>query len=137
MAAPVPADVEQPTAATRELFADLVATGRFCRDTRLGGLFHRGDVSLREVSDGDSLHLCVDGARVTAHVDHFSPVAGSCPDGRCRYSVRAVLSHLVAHLRAQVRQLLCGARGRHRCNLECEVVDDATEASPPAPPPAR
>ncbi|HET7489062.1 MAG TPA: hypothetical protein VFJ85_14120 [Acidimicrobiales bacterium] len=120
------------------LFGDLVATGRFCRDTRLGGLLHRGSVSLREVSDGDSLHLCVEGSKVTAHVDHFSPVAGTCPDGRCRYSVRAVIAHVVAYLRSQARQLAAGARGRHRCRLECEVVEDerCEPASPPAPPPA-
>ena len=39
------------------------------------------EVSLREVSGGDSLHVCIDGDRVSVHVDHYSPVAGSNPDG--------------------------------------------------------
>jgi hypothetical protein len=125
----------------RRFFADLVASGRFCRDTPVGGILHPGSVSLREISDGDSLHVCVDGDdRVTVHVDHFSPVAGAKADGTCRYSVGAVVAHLVAYVRDQV---LHGARGRHRCRLECELVDvsedeaaDAVEdalSSPRAP----
>lgn len=107
-------------------FADLVASGHFCRDTRWGGILHRGSVSLREISDGDSLHVCI-GAddRVSVHVDRFSPVAGGCPDGTCHYSVRAVLAHVAAHMTAQVRRLMRGARGQHRCRLECELVDEA------------
>lgn len=108
----------------RAFFEELVTSGRFCRDTPLGGILHRGSVSLREISDGDSLHVCIDGAdRVSVHVDRFSPVAGGCPDGRCRYSVAAVLAHLVAHVNAQCRRVLRGARGQHRCRLECELVD--------------
>lgn len=107
-------------------FADLVASGRFCRDTPLGGILHRGSTSLREISDGDSLHVCIDADdRVSVHVDRFSPVAGGCPDGTCHYSVRAVLAHVVAHLTAQMRRLVRGARGQHRCRLECELVDEA------------
>ena len=108
----------------RRLFADLVATGRFCRDTPTGAILHRGRVSLREISAGDSLHVCVDGAdRVSVHVDRFSPVAGANPDGTCRYSVGAVVAHVVAHVGAQLRRVARGARGRHRCRLECELVD--------------
>lgn len=127
----------------RRFFADLVATGRFCRDTPAGGVLHRGRVSLREISDGDSLHLCVDGHdRVSVHVDRFSPVAGAHPDGTCRYSVGAVAAHVVAHLSAQLRRLVRGGRGQHRCRLECELVDGpAVEAAtvesalcPPAAP---
>ncbi|HET9441968.1 MAG TPA: hypothetical protein VFO65_01525 [Acidimicrobiales bacterium] len=108
----------------RRLFADLVATGRFCRDTPAGSVLHRGRVSFREISDGDSLHVCVgDDDRVSVHVDRFSPVAGANPDGTCRYSVGAVVAHVVAHVSAQVRRLVRGARGQHRCRLECELVD--------------
>ncbi len=128
----------------RRFFADLVATGRFCRDTRAGGMLHRGQVSLREVSDGDSLHVCIDGDdNVSVHVDHFSPVAGANPDGTCRYSVGAVVAHVVAHVNAQLRQVFRGGRGAHRCRLECELVDvseddasavvEAAMAAPPAP----
>jgi hypothetical protein len=115
----------------RRFFAELVASGRFCRDTPLGGILHRGTVSLREVAPGDSLHVCIDAEnRVSVHVDHYSPVAGGRPDGTCEYSVRAVVTHLVAHLRSQVQRLARGARGQHRCRLECELVeDDVEEAS--------
>lgn len=114
----------------RRFFAELVESGRFCRDTSLGAIFHRGSVSLREVSDGDSLHVCIDGAdRVSVHVDRFSPVAGACPDGTCRYSLGAVLAHVAAHVSAQFRRLVRGGRGQHRCRLECELVEvDETEA---------
>ena len=112
----------------RRFFADLVASGRFCRDTPTGALLHRGSVSLREISDGDSLHVCIDGDdKVSVHVDHFSPVAGANPDGTCRYSVGAVVAHLVAHVRDQARWALRGARGQHRCRLECELVDSPGE----------
>lgn len=127
----------------RRFFSDLVTSGRFCRDTPVGGVLHRGTVSLREISDGDSLHVCVDGDdRVTVHIDHFSPVAGARTDGTCRYSVGAVVAHLVAHVRDQVRRAASGARGRHRCRLECDLVElsgEEAEGAPGdghAPPPA-
>jgi hypothetical protein len=44
---------EDPDALVR----DLEASGRFRRDTRLGSLYHRGEISLREVSPTDSLHI--------------------------------------------------------------------------------
>ena len=119
-----------PAVERRRFFADLVASGRFCRDTPLGGMLHPGTVSLREISDGDSLHICVGpDDRVTVHVDHLSPVAGGGPDGRCHYSLRAVLTHLAAHVRQQVHQVRKGARGRHRCQLECELVEVLDDGS--------
>lgn len=111
-------------AGRRGFIEHMLANGRFCRDTPLGGVLHPGVVSFREITDGDSLHVCIDGDdRISAHVDRFSPVAGARPDGCCRYSVRAVATHLAAHLVAQARQLARGARGRHRCRLTCEQVD--------------
>lgn len=111
------------TAESLGFLHEMVASGRFCRDTPLGGALHRGSTSYREVSDGDSLHVSIDEGRVSVHVDHFSPVAGTRDDGCCTYSVRAVLAHLRAYLAAQARQLVHGARGRHRCRLECDMVD--------------
>lgn len=110
--------------------SDLVAGGRFCRDTRLGGILHPGVVSLREVSDGDSLHVLISGEdKISVHVDHFSPVAGGREDGCCTYSVRAVLAHVAAHVADQVRRLARGARGDHRCQLHCEQVEADDELS--------
>lgn len=128
--------------ARRGLFADLVASGRFCRDTPFGGMLHRGSTSLREIAPGESLHVCIDASdRVSVHVDRFSPVAGGRPDGTCRYTVGAVLAHLAVHVAAQLRRLVHGARGRHRCRLRCELVEapgprrrrpSRTPSSPPA-----
>lgn len=119
----------------RGFLADLVASGRFCRDTPLGSILHPRVESLREVTDGDSLHVLVGrDDKISVHVDRFSPVAGSRPDGCCRYSVRAVITHLAAHVAAQARQVARGARGRHRCRLECESVevdDDAATTTGP------
>lgn len=125
--APEVADAISATTPARRLrlFSELVDSGRFCRDTPLGGILHGRSVSLREITDGDSLHVCADDAgRLSVHVDRFSPVAGACPDGRCRYSLRAVVAHLFAHVSAQLHRLATGARGRHRCRLECELVED-------------
>ncbi len=115
----------------RRFFTDLVASGRFCRDTPMGGILHRGTISLREISPGDGLHVCIDPHnRVSVHVDHLSPVAGGRADGTCRYSLGAVARHLVAHLGAQMRRMVRGARGQHRCRLDCELVEvDEQEAS--------
>lgn len=131
-----PTDRLERPAERRRLFADLVASGRFCRDTRAGAILHRRAVSLREISDGDSLHICLDGDdRVTVHVDHFSPVAGANPDGTCRYSVGAVVAHLVAHVRDQLQRAVRGGRGQHRCRLECELVEaDEQEPAPGSEP---
>lgn len=121
---------ETTGAQRRGLLADLVAGGRFCRDTRLGGILHPGVVSLREVTDGDSLHVCIDAEdRLSVHVDRFSPVAGGRENGCCRYSVRAVVAHLAAHLAAQAHRLASGARGRHRCRLQCELVEVDADGS--------
>lgn len=129
-------DETVPPAGRGGFLEELVASGRFCRDTRMGGVLHRRAVSYREVSEGDSLHVSiVDGTAVSVHVDHFSPVAGARDDGCCTYSVRAVVAHLWAYLKAQAGQLVRGARGRDRCRLECEQVevdDVVVEAHPTA-----
>ena len=114
----------------RGFLADLVSSGRFCRDTRLGGILHPGVVSMREVTDGDSLHVLVDGDdKLSVHVDRFSPVAGTKADGCCEYSVKAVVAHVAAHVASQVRRMVNGAHGRHRCQLHCEQVDADDEAA--------
>ena len=115
----------------RRFFTDLVASGRFCRDTPIGGILHRGSISLREISPGDGLHVCIDpDNRVSVHVDRLSPVAGGRADGTCRYSLAAVVRHLANHLGSQLARAARGARGQHRCRLECELVEaDEQEAS--------
>ena len=81
------------------LLQELEASGRFRRDTRLGSIFHRGEVSLREVSPTHSLHITVGkGNRVSAHVDRYSPLAARQPEEAARYALHRVAAHNVAEL---------------------------------------
>ncbi|HEV2767603.1 MAG TPA: hypothetical protein VGV63_07850 [Acidimicrobiales bacterium] len=110
------------------LIGSLEASDRFHRDTGLGKLFHLGKVSFREVSPVDSLHILIDGNRISAHVDEISPLRRR-PDGSISYSLLRVLAHNVSGACAHVVRLVRGRNGEQRCNLECQVVwvdDDHT-----------
>lgn len=114
---------------TPTLFADIESTGRFVRDTSMGGMLHHGTRSYRELRAVDAVHLCVDGNRVTAHVDQVSPL-NLRRGGRFRYSVAAVVAHAVEDVgRRGVRRLMGRATNEH-CHLDCEIVwvDDDDEA---------
>ena len=102
------------------LFAGL-EDGRFRRDTRWGGILHRGSVSLREARATDALHVAVKGERVTVHVDRFSPLALEPGDRRRRYAPLRVAVH-VASLAGDALHLLLGHHPE-RCELSCEVVE--------------
>jgi hypothetical protein len=85
----------------------LVASGRFCRDTRGGRIFHWRGLSVREVSRVDSLHLTVGpDRRLSTHVDRVSPLAVAKTAGRCRYSPVHVIAHNAAFLASQVGRFL-------------------------------
>jgi len=97
------------------LIQELEASGRFRRDTRLGSLFHRGQVSLREVSPAHSLHITIgQGNRVSAHVDRFSPLATSQPEQRARYALHRIAAHNVAGVAGDLVRLIPGNR-RGQC----------------------
>jgi len=101
---------------------------RFRRDSALGAILHPGRISFRELTPADSLHILIAGSRISAHVDAVSPLTFAA-DGSARYSLLGVVAHNLAGLRADVRRLLRGQRGRVRCNMACEVVwvhDDGT-----------
>ncbi|HEU5002711.1 MAG TPA: hypothetical protein VFW71_08030 [Actinomycetota bacterium] len=92
--------------------ADLVATGRFCVDTRGGGMLHGGFTSLREHSPdtNQALHVSV-GCRdlLWAHTDSVAPNADSRADGHCVYDRRRVARHIrrdVLHVRRDLEALL-------------------------------
>ena len=73
----------------------LLSTGRFGVDRAVGRMFHRGSISLREVSSKSGLHLSFNRDRgVDVHVDIVPPVVGTTPDGKCRYGVGRVSAHL-------------------------------------------
>ncbi|HUQ64121.1 MAG TPA: hypothetical protein VM121_10240 [Acidimicrobiales bacterium] len=99
----------------------LDASDRFQRDTRLGAIFHPGKVSYRETSRTNSLHILIDGNRVSAHVDEVSPLKCGT-DGSAHYAWGPVLVHNVAGLFADLGRRLRGRHGEQRCGLECEVV---------------
>ncbi len=118
------------TAPTDEpgLFQQLEASGRFRRDTPLGGILHRGKLSFREVSPNDSLHVVIDGNRMSVHVDQVCPLDCEA-EGPTRYSLIRVLAHNLSDVATSLGRRLQGGHGRHHCQLECEVVwvDDEDE----------
>jgi HAD superfamily hydrolase (TIGR01490 family) len=104
--------VEDPAA----FVGELEATGRFRRDTRLGGVFHRGKISLREVAPVNSLHITVEGNnRVSAHVDRYSPLAKVQPDEGPRYSLPRIAAHNITGMAAEAARLIPGRRRPRTC----------------------
>jgi HAD superfamily hydrolase (TIGR01490 family) len=106
------------------LLHELEKSGRFRRDTRLGSIFHRGKVSLREVSPTHSLHITVGkGNRVSAHVDRYSPLATTQPEQAARYALHRVAAHNVAGIAGDLARLLPGRR-RRACPLARPPAED-------------
>ncbi|HEU4867656.1 MAG TPA: hypothetical protein VFV09_08015, partial [Actinomycetota bacterium] len=94
---------------------DLVASGRFCRDTPAGGLLHQGAASFREAVGGGGLHLSLSADnRITVHIYDHSPVAGVRSDGGCRYERTKTLEHL----RHEVIPLITGSHRKRRAEAE-------------------
>jgi NRPS condensation-like uncharacterized protein len=133
--APAPTDPASPTIDDPVAFLRyLDVSGRFHRDSRIGRVFHRGMVSLRENRATDSLHISVEGNRVTAHVDGVSPLAVES-EGGSGYSVRRAAAHNLVGMAQDLVTLLRGRQGDHRSVLDCEWV--ANTASSTAVRPAR
>ena len=101
------------------LLAHLDHSGHFHRDGRMGRLFHRGMVSLRENVETSSLHVSIDGNHVSAHVDEASPL-DLRSDRSSGYSIRRALVHNLAGMAQDAVSLLRGRQGDHRCVLNCE-----------------
>lgn len=90
----------------------LMATGRFCQDSRGGGMLHGGLTSLRESSPdaNQALHFSV-GCRdyIWVHTDSVAPNAGPKADGHCIYERHRALRHIrrdVLHIRRDLESLL-------------------------------
>ncbi len=93
----------------------------FRRDTGLGAIYHPGKLSFREVRPTDSLHIIIDGNRISAHVDDISPF--KCRrDGTGRYSLSRIVAHNLSGISADFLRLVRGRFGRPRCKLECDQV---------------
>ena len=79
----------------RAFLQDLLTTGHFCRDTPGAGLLHRGQISVREITNGPGLHLSLaDDNRIYVHIDRVCPAVGLTAEGTCRYDRMRSLSHM-------------------------------------------
>ncbi len=111
----------------RALANALENNGRFRRDTSLGSIFHRRKMSFREVCRRHSLHIVVDGHRVSAHVDEVSPL--NCDErSPSHYSIAGVVAHNLFGIRSDVARRVRGRHGQHRCtlaNLAAHLNDEA------------
>ena len=108
-----------------DLVRALEADARFRRDTFLGGILHPGQISFREVSATDSLHVLIRGTHVSAHVDEVSPLVPRS-DGSHRYAWGRVVAHNALVVLGDLARRVGGNRGEQRCDLQCEIewVDD-------------
>ena len=111
------------------LFRQLDVSGRFHRDGRLGRVYHRGMVSLRENVRKNSLHVVVDDNRVGAHVDRVSPLAVESRN-RSGYSLRQAAAHNLAGMAQDLGWLMRGRQGDHRCELNCEWFSNEEQSAP-------
>lgn len=105
------------------LIHDLEEGGRFHRDRWWGRIFHPGRVSFRESRPDNSLHISIDDNRMTAHVDRVSPL-DLRPEREVRYSLLRVAAHNVSGMAGDIVRLLRGRQGDHRCELDCEWIED-------------
>ena len=120
-------DDDKGSVAPCDLITALEANPGFRRDSFLGGIFHPGHVSYREVSPVDSVHIVIRGDRVSAHVDDVSPLVLR-PDGTIHYAWGRVVAHNLAVLVTDLARRVRGLHGQQRCTLRCEaeLVDEAS-----------
>ena len=120
---------DQGPQATCDLISALEANPAFRRDSPLGGIFHPGHISYREVCPTGSVHILIRGDRVSAHVDDVSPLVVRA-DGTSRYAWGRVVAHNLAVMIGDLARRARGQQGGQRCNLHCEaeLVDDVDAA---------
>ncbi len=115
-----PAAHDDERVATCDLIKALEANPSFRRDSFLGGIFHVGRISYREISPTNSLHILIAGERVSAHVDEISPLVVRA-DGSSGYAWGRVVAHNVLVMISDLARRARGQHGRQRCNLHCEA----------------
>jgi len=103
------------------LFGNLAADGRFRRDSWWGRLLHPRTVSYREARATDSLHLVVNGDKVSVHLDRFSPLAVQGSGTRRRYAPVRMVAHGLVDVAGEAVGLLRGHR-HHPHELTCERI---------------
>ena len=107
--------------AAARLIRSLDASEQYRRDGPLGGIFHPGRISYRELAPRNSLHIIIDGNRVSAHVDEVCPLRCR-PGAPATYSWPRVVAHNVSGAVADLGRRLRGLHGAQRCNFGCEAV---------------
>lgn len=123
------ATVDDDSVAIPDLITALETNPRFRRDSFLGGIFHVGHISYREISPTESLHIVIKGDQVSAHVDDVSPLVLKS-DGSCRYAWGRVVAHNLLVMLGDLARRVRGLQGHQRCTLRCnvELVEDGQAA---------
>ena len=116
----LPPTVPDISLAPCDLLKALEADSRFRRDSLLGGIFHLGKLSYREISPTDSLHIVIDGDQVSAHVDEVSPLRLRA-DGSIRYAWGRVVTHNLLAVAGGTARRIRGEHGAQRCDLRCQM----------------
>jgi hypothetical protein len=113
----------------QDLLRRLDESDCFCRDTRIGRMYHPRVISFREISPTDSLHVTLgEDGMVAAHLDHRSPLARRQPGGTCRYSLLRIAAHNVSGATADLVRIALGRPDRRtQARLEDEQVPAAHE----------
>jgi len=105
---------DDPIAYIREL----EASGRFRRDTGLGRIYHPGKISFRETVPKNSLHILIDGHRVSAHIDRVSPL--SFRSTRSQYSFWGVVLHNLTGMVDDLFHIFAKRHPGRRAEMEWE-----------------
>ncbi len=108
-----------------ELVRRLDASDCFCRDAKVGRLYHPKEVSFRELTSRDSLHVTFRRDRtVSTHIDRHSPLARRQTGGKCRYSPLRIVAHNVTGALNDLLRLAIGRRPNTADHLVDQLVDD-------------
>ena len=91
----------------------MMGTGRFCKAQGIGASQHPRQITLREISGSDSLHVSVGpGNSFDAHIDKFSPVTESSGSSVCSNSPTvAALTHIGRELVPEIVRKRTGIPG--------------------------
>lgn len=108
-----------------ELVRRLDASDCFCRDTKVGRMYHPNEVSFRELTARNSLHVTFRrGRTVSTHIDRHSPLARRQSGGNCRYSPLRIVAHNVTGALKDLLRLTIGRRANTADYLADQLVDD-------------
>jgi hypothetical protein len=94
----------QGTEGASETLKDYENNERYCKDTSIGGLLHKG-VCFREVvvPCNRARHVCFEAdVKSDEHYDEFSPVEKREPNGDCYYHAACAYSHIVTEVPAAI-----------------------------------